>query len=425
MSKTEELKEFIISNPKLSNRKLEEMFGVGKNKISKIKKELGIKQVKNKVSKANKQIIVKNAGVKTSEELSIELDIPPSTIRRIWQEENIRVRKLFNPDKNEFIDYYNNLKSSRKVAEIYNVDKATILNFAKKIGYKNYINPLVDDQDIEFIKHNYHNFSARELSERFGTSTSRISQIWLQNDLKGKVNRTYYSNFNYFESIDHPNKAYYLGFIAADGCVYDRENGTQQKMLSIGIHSKDEEMLQLFLNDLESNNPITHHENTSENGVITPVSQIQIVSDKICDDLSKYNIKPRKTWTFKPKEIPKEYLWHFIRGYFDGDGSISVQGEIHKPSNYQIAFVGNKHFIDWLSNIFNQTEISHTCRRDNRKYTDEFYYLTLSNMDSKYKFINMIYNDANVYLSRKKRLSESFIDAIKQNKTKRVKVNNL
>lgn len=368
------------------------------------------KRKSNRVSKADKEIIIKNAHVKTSEELSIELGIPPSTIRRIWQKENIKIKKFFKPNKDEFIKDYQALKSSRKMAKKYNVSKCTILNYANKIGYKN--EPLLNEDDIEYIINNYYNFSASQLSKKFNCSGSRISQIWMNNGLVGKINRTYYSDFSYFEKIDTFDKAYFLGFIAADGCVFDRRNDTQQKLLSLTLHRKDKHILKLFLKYIKSNNKISDSERTSS---------IQIASDKLCSDLKKYNVVHDKTWTYYPKNIPSKMMSHFLRGYFDGDGSISsTKMQYKKPSTYNVSIVGNKQTMVFFNKILNEADIESKLIQDRRKYNGEFYSLYFNNIKQKYKFLKYIYKDCgNCYLQRKKSVADKFIDAVDNNYTKR------
>jgi intein-encoded DNA endonuclease-like protein len=418
--------DYIKNNPKTSNRTLEKMFGISRHKISSIKKELGIKQFHNRLNDEQIQYILQNANNKTSEEISKELNIPASTVRRIWQENSIKIRKFFNPDIEEFIDNYNKLKSSRKMAELYGVEKTTILNFARKIGYINKTaqERLLSDKDIQEIINNYSKTTSTELAKKYNCSIARIQQVWNKAGLKGKEKRLYYSDFNYFESIDSIDKAYFLGFIAADGCVYRRDNNVQQKLLSIGIHKKDIEILQKFLSYIKSNNPIIESTHVTDNGVVVPKCQVQIVSDKLCNDLEKYNIVPNKTWAFSPKNIPENYIWHFIRGYFDGDGSISCSNnEFTKPSAYQINIVGNKFIIDFINKQLQKYDIKTIIVKDNRKYKNDFYQLTFNNTASKYKFLKLIYYDCkDCYLIRKKELADKFIYACENNLTKRVKI---
>jgi len=251
---------------------------------------------------------------------------------------NTRIN-IFNPDIEEFFSKYNEMKSSKKLGEFYGMNKTTILNFAKKVGFDTSqfkASKLLTDKEEQEIAEMYFTQNSTSLAKQYNCSPKLISKIWRNHNLSGKETRRYYSNFSYFNKIDSVDKSYFLGFIASDGCVYARNNDTQQQMLSIGINQKDEEVLIKFLKYIEGENPINNHYADK-----TYVSQIQIVSDELCNDLSKYNIVPRKTWSYCPTNIPEEFMWHFIRGFFDGDGSISWSKNSNL-SKCNINFCGNK-----------------------------------------------------------------------------------
>lgn len=420
------LRLYISENPNVSNRKLQELFGIDRKKISKLKNEMNIPQTQSILTNEEKYYIISNAHIKTSTKLAQEMNKPASTIRRVWQEHGVKINQNFNIDRDEFINRYEELLSSRKMAEYYNVSHKTILNFAKEIGYVNQVakERLLKDEQIQEIVDSYEQSSASKLAEKYGCSGSRISQIWSNAGLIGKDNRTYYSNFNYFENMNTKDVAYFLGFIAADGCVYSRNNDTQQDMLNIGINRKDEYLLSTFLRYLNSENPINYSLQLNENNTEIPVASIQIVSDKLCKDLGKYNIKPQKTWNYSPCNIKESLLWHFIRGYFDGDGSISHKrdrGDV--PSSYQVNIVGNKFLVGFISAYLKYNDINFTIAKDNRRYNGEFYCLFIGNIKSKYKFLNNLYADCDdLYLPRKKKLSDKFIELCNNNITKRVKL---
>jgi hypothetical protein len=312
------------------------------------------------------------------------------------------------------------------MANIYNVNKTTILNYAKKIGhntsqYKNNIRKLNNEQ-IEYINRNYDLKNSKVLAQEFSCSKELISKIWMENNKNGKYHYNYYSDFNYFENIDTPDKAYYLGFIAADGCVYKRKNNVNsQKWLSIKINQKDEELLIKFLAYLNSGN-IIHRNSRKCKYYISVYSNMQIVSDKLCNDLYKYNILPNKTYSYKPTYLPDNLIFHFIRGYFDGDGSISCsKKQYYKPSSYNITFTGNKDTMTYFKYLLSNYDIKGVLHKDTRK--GNTYDLHISNTKSKYKFINLIYEDCkDLCLYRKKNLSDKFIKAVLDNKTKRVKI---
>lgn len=120
-------------------------------------------------------------------------------------------------------------------------------------------------------------------------------------------------NDKYFNCIDSKEKAYWLGFMCADGYVTsDNRFGME---LSIG----DINHMQLFLDSLEYNGKIR-----TRNRDNNMSCQFQIKSSKLYNDLVKCGVTRNKTENLSfPKEhiLPKELHPHFIRGFFDGDGS--------------------------------------------------------------------------------------------------------
>lgn len=127
--------------------------------------------------------------------------------------------------------------------------------------------------------------------------------------------RCYAVNQGYFSEVNTPTKAYFLGFIAADGCVGSEDNG-----VSLCIQEEDKYVLEDFRKDLESDLPITTvvHEPVRKN-----MSGIRIFSEKMVNDLARYSIIPRKTLVLKfPELLPEEFLASFVRGFLDGDGMI-------------------------------------------------------------------------------------------------------
>ena len=123
---------------------------------------------------------------------------------------------------------------------------------------------------------------------------------------------------NYF-STENSNMAYLLGFLASDGTV-DKKNNR----IKIGLSSIDKKFLMEIKEELKYEGDILDY--ITSNGF--SVSELTFTSQQIKNDLARYNIVPNKTFTFKfPKNLNKKYWIDFIRGYFDGDGSVSTAGE--------------------------------------------------------------------------------------------------
>ena len=137
--------------------------------------------------------------------------------------------------------------------------------------------------------------------------------------LTNNGNRKHTLNDSFFENVDNQFKAYWLGFITADGCVYSGSGNSRGDTyrLQINLAKKDKELLEKFNRCLRSDYPIKE---TKVNG--HDVVQLKINSTKLCKDLIKLGVKPRKSQKEIVPDIDKNLLRHFFRGYFDGDGSI-------------------------------------------------------------------------------------------------------
>lgn len=123
--------------------------------------------------------------------------------------------------------------------------------------------------------------------------------------------RKYNFNEYYFDVIDCQEKAYWLGFFAADGY-----NHSSKKCIEFRLHKRDKEILEKFKIHIESNNPIGLYKQTYCN--------LCLYSKHLSDKLTEYGLGQAKTYTLQLPKLNNELMRHFIRGYYDGDGCFSV-----------------------------------------------------------------------------------------------------
>lgn len=129
--------------------------------------------------------------------------------------------------------------------------------------------------------------------------------------------RKYVVDDNFFSVIDTEKKAYVLGLMFADGCVMDRG------YISLALKSSDESLIEMVRDAMGSNNPILRHLSRYSNGFpMTEKSRMAIVSEQIILDLVRHGCVPRKSDVITFPEVPSELRRHFMRGYFDGDGTV-------------------------------------------------------------------------------------------------------
>lgn len=109
-----------------------------------------------------------------------------------------------------------------------------------------------------------------------------------------------------------PNMAYILGYIFADGCIL-------RNRYRLKIASCDKSHLESILHIMKSNYPMLA--NWSDNRKIPNYYSI-VDRKKVYFDLMKLGLVSRKSKITEIPYIPRGYFFHFLRGYFDGDGSV-------------------------------------------------------------------------------------------------------
>jgi hypothetical protein len=235
-----------------------------------------------------------------------------------------------------------------------------------------------------------------KIGESFGIKRGVAKRILQEQGVRirtnGEVHRKYEPNKNFF-STENANMAYVLGFIAADGTISKDSN-----RIKIGLSANDVEHLELIKSIMGINYPIKKYTNKDNFEIVELVWTCE--QHKI--DLAKYGVVPKKTYTFKfPSNLSKLYWADFIRGYFDGDGSITGTKPEWKICSYKKDVLEkiNEFFVD------NGIKLSVIHKRNGH----ELYDLRYASKDSLIKIYNLLYYNNDVpCMKRKKEKFESY-----------------
>lgn len=223
---------------------------------------------------------------------------------------------------------YQNGSSVKSIALNYGISTTTLYRELKHLCINTKDKRLSNSEEIEIIREYSSGASAKSIQKKYNISRTTIFNVLIRNEIsyRSEHGRKHKFNQRYFKNIDTEEKAYWLGFIYADGCVsqinnYDKVPGR----LSINISLKDKEILERFVFDINSNYPIVEyipHETTYSDH---PMCRVSFASVKLCSDLFSHGVIPAKTdkLLFPYHSMDKSLYRHFIRGYFDGDGSVS------------------------------------------------------------------------------------------------------
>ena len=162
-----------------------------------------------------------------------------------------------------------------------------------------------------------------------------------------KINPEKFRKYDYsivesvFENIDTEEKAYWLGFLYADGYVDDVRHS-----VSLALKEEDKEHVEKFRDFCGLYGKKLHKKIRNIKGKKYVSYELCFQSKKATDDLIKCGCVNKKTFilNFPSTEIlPEKLSIHFIRGYMDGDGSITHGGK--NASSITLETIGTDDFL--------------------------------------------------------------------------------
>ncbi len=249
--------------------------------------------------------------------------------------------------------------------------------------------------------------SLRKVAKILGTSITPVRRVLYSNQIEMNTSRVYKIDEVYFEVIDTEHKAYWLGFLYADGCVRIRKDTSH--LLSFKQHKRDKDIFIKFNKCLNSNYPFKPVKNTN-------TYQIEIGSKKIVKSLISKGCVPRKSLVLSfPEEsmLSIDLQRHFIRGYFDGDGSISVvQQEKCKYPSPRLNISGTKSVVFAMKDILVLSGMKNiiASKYTYKKAKNDLWYVILNTKKDILSFYQYIYEDTSVFMDRKNKKFNYLID---------------
>lgn len=210
-----------------------------------------------------------------------------------------------------------------------------------------------------------------------------------------------------FHVIDTEEKAYWLGFLYADGCVSSSES-----KIELGLAEKDLHHIEKFKNFIGINNKISYREKTKS-------YRFSFRSQNMKQDLINLGCVPKKSLILNfPNEnqVPEYLIKHFLRGYFDGDGHFT-----NTEKCFEAGYIGTNNFIvESLKHLPDSIKRKDLTIKDVHRHDGAKTYSFYSYNDVK-EFLDFLYKDCNIYLDRK---YEHYLDFInngsKYHKTKMI-----
>ena len=257
------------------------------------------------------------------------------------------------------------------------------------------------------------------ISKMVGRSKTAVLQILRDNNLIRKnifYRKHKFLNENYFDYIDSDDKAYFLGLLWADGCNYRNEKKeTRAYQIHLALQERDKEVVFALAEKIfESPNivsfinrsqklPILIADGLRKTSKFQNVVSLRICSKHISNILNDYGMVPRKSLISRLPEVVNnnENLFRsFVRGYLDGDGWITEstvkKGGKAGYTRYVSGMIGSDLQMQEMKEKFNNLGFNFSIRKQNKMSI-----ITLSGNRQVYKFLQWLYNDATVKMTRK------------------------
>jgi len=259
--------------------------------------------------------------------------------------------------------------------------------------------------DIKQIANYYFNekYTITKISKITGIPFSTIKYqlkkhgYVIKNNNHSGNNRKHYVDKNFFKKINNKNNAYILGLIISDGYVDEKWN-------KLNFTSKDLELVKLFKQELKSEHKLAKYNvfDKRTNKSYCRYS-LQISSKEIIKDLINLGIHSNKSFNCTLPTIPNNLMWHFIRGIFDGDGTIH-QCKNQNIGRLRFKIIGSEKLLMEINKFFKKNKINNVYVRKT-KYENsngKLIRLDCSNFNDLNALKNNIYHDSDrLRLSRK------------------------
>lgn len=261
-----------------------------------------------------------------------------------------------------------------------------------------------DDQKTFIIAHYKKNNNVKELSLMFNISQASmrnaLHKFGVQTKLTcEKQKEKYPRNSRYFQTIDTPEKAYWLGFLYADGGVTD--SGSIHRV-RINLAECDYEHLVKFRKAIGAFNTPIKETVKRTNGKEYKGYYISFSDKEMVQDLISKGCFPKKSLKLNfptEEQVPYNLIYHFIRGYSDGDGTITCSyphGKEFLPY-FSWGLLGTETFLTSVKNILGKPKL----KLENKK---THYGLKITGNKQLFNILSKIYTDScsDIELSRKR-----------------------
>lgn len=318
----------------------------------------------------------------------------------------------------QFLKYYNMGFSTTEICSFLNENRSRGYKLLKKLNLSSHkpIGNVVNKEDVDKIASLYlSGKTIEEISEETGIKDGTINYWVRKLEIARPNGKVPDCDQTYFEEIDTPNKAYFLGLLFADGgyLKHNRKSGNYNLTLSLELKKEDSYILEEFKKQLKSSLPIkevvknqTMVSNGKEYSFVKENCYFRIGCKKLISDLISWGCVEDKTKQLsKVPDINKNYLKYFLLGFYDVDGIASVGEKAY------IGFCGTEKMMESISLTLNK-ELNLKIKKPYYNKSNHIYYLQYGTNDEIENLFNYFYKDLEIpHLVRKEEKIKNYLNA--------------
>jgi len=328
-------------------------------------------------------------------EISSLLGLSQPTVSKYMKKLGFKTDMSAEGKKEEIVRLYEEGKLIKDIARLTNVSRNTVRKYLQKCGLTKKAEELRFGKETEkAMCEMYHSIqNIEEVAKYFGASGQGVRKVLLRNGVElrkvnerslntepfrnlntaipveveillnkvpKRINPKYQKATQLFEEIDTEEKAYWLGFIYADGGVYVGKN----PKLYFGVKESDKDILVKFCKFTGISEDSIKTVTRKVKGRTYTSLCLDVPSVTLCQALLRKGVMPNKSLIQSPPSnevLREDLIFHFIRGYFDGDGGINSDGSI--------SVTGTLDMIEWIVEKFGDSTDRKLSQKDPNKNT--------------------------------------------------------
>lgn len=331
----------------------------------------------------------------TSEEISHHINHSVDAINTMRDRLNLVRNSVWSDSEVEFLKNSFETTLFSELSQILGRTEGAIR--AKCFDLNLFKNTPWSDEEIDFVRDNYMEMRTSEIAQILSRTMSAIE---LKAARMGLKKYPYTCDYHYFDNVDTEEKAYWLGFLTADGWI-NQSKKTNSGVTGIELQYGDIEHLKKFNKSIDGNYQITDRWRpcsiAKDKEKKHHMCCIRIFSLTMYNALKNLGFSNDKSYDFHIPNLPQNLIRHYIRGYFDGDGCLCFTNK-----SFGVSFItASYNLCEDLLNILNTISIKTSTSVFVNESGTTMHRPEIYRINDKIKFLDWIYQDCNIYLDRK------------------------